>query len=63
MPASDVVVTASYTDGIDSIVLDRLVDVFTLQGVRVKSQISLDQILHELPVGIYIVNGRKMLVK
>ena len=63
MPASDVVVTASYTDGIDSIVLDRLVDVFTLQGVRVKSQISLDQILHELPAGIYIVNGRKMLVK
>lgn len=59
MPASDVVVTASYTDGIDSIVLHRLVDVYTLQGVRIKTQISKEE-LRELPAGIYIVNGRKV---
>ncbi len=64
MPAANVKVLAIFTvDGIADVVTDRLVDVYTLQGVRVKSQVSLDDLQRELPAGIYIVNGRKLLVK
>lgn len=64
MPACDVTVYAQYVDGIgDVVVTDRRVDVYTLQGVRVKSQVLFDELHHELPAGIYIVNGRKLLVK
>ncbi|MBQ8866710.1 MAG: InlB B-repeat-containing protein [Bacteroidaceae bacterium] len=64
MPAANVKVLAIFTvDGIDDIVTDRLVDVYTLQGVRVKSQVPMEELQHELPRGIYIVNGRKLLVK
>lgn len=65
MPAHDVVITAVFT--VDSIIeetlADRLVDVYTLQGMRVKAQVPMSDIQKELPAGIYIVNGRKMLVK
>lgn len=63
MPAKDVTVTAQYTDGISDMVAECLVDVYTLQGVRVKSQIPVEELHRQLPRGIYIVNGRKVLVK
>jgi len=64
MPARDVVVTAHYTSGIGGIVTDHsLVDVYTLQGVRIKSQVSVENLADELPRGLYIVNGCKLLVK
>ena len=39
------------------------VDVYTLQGVRIKTQIPVENIDEELPAGIYIVNGKKMIVR
>ena len=64
MPAKDVVVTGSFTvDGIEAVVSSKLVDVYTLQGVMVKRQISIDELKNELPAGIYIVNGKKFVVK
>ena len=64
MPAANVKVLAIFTvDGIEDVVTEHLVDVYTLQGVRVKSQVSLNDLQRELPAGIYIVNGRKVLVK
>ena len=43
--------------------VNRLVDVYTLQGVMVKSQISVENIEKELPTGIYIINGKKVVIK
>jgi len=64
MPAANVKVLAIFTvDGVEDVVADRLVDVYTLQGVRVKSQVPLNDLQRELPAGIYIVNGRKVLIK
>lgn len=40
-----------------------LVDVYTLQGVMVKRQIAVEDIEKDLPVGIYIVNGKKIAVR
>ena len=64
MPAHDVTVTGTFTvDGIEEIVTERLVDVYTLQGVIVKRQISVKDLETELPSGIYIVGGKKFVVK
>jgi len=64
MLAHDVTVTGTFTvDGIEEIVTERLVDVYTLQGVMVKRQISVDELKHELSRGIYIINGKKVVVR
>ena len=65
MPAKDVTVTGSFeADGIvDEVVSNGLVDVYTLQGVMVKRQIPVEELEQELPGGMYIVNGKKMVVK
>ena len=64
MPAADVVIEGTFTvDGIDAVVTNRLVDVYTLQGVMVKRQVLVEELEQELPTGIYIVNGKKMVVK
>ncbi len=64
MPAKDVVVTGSFTvDGIEAVVSSKLVDVYTLQGVMVKRQIPVEDLEKELPNGLYIVNGKKFVVK
>ncbi len=64
MPAHDFVLRGTFiVDSIDEVVLSHLVDVYTLQGIRIKSKISLDAINRELPCGIYIVEGRKIIVK
>jgi len=63
MPAQDVTVTGSFTvNGINAVVSDKFVDVYTLQGTLIKRQIAVEELEHELPTGIYIVNGKKMLV-
>lgn len=54
------------TSGIESVVDDEtetLVDVYTLQGVRVRNGVQLDKATQGLPQGIYIINGKKVLVK
>lgn len=40
-----------------------LVDVYTLQGIRVKSQVRFNTLQSTLPEGIYVVNGRKIIVR
>lgn len=39
------------------------VDVYNLQGVKVKEQIPVESLNNELPRGIYIINGKKVMVK
>lgn len=64
MPAKDVTVEGSFTvDGIEYVVDNRLVDVYSLQGVMLKRQIPVEDLEKEFPTGIYIVNGKKMVVK
>lgn len=64
MPAQDVTVTGTFTvDGIDAVVIDRLVDVYTLHGVMVKRQVPIKELRNELSKGIYIVNGKKIVIR
>ena len=55
--------TLKSTTDIDAVVAESLVDVYTLQGIRVRSRIPVQHIMRELPRGIYIVGGKKVLVK
>ncbi len=50
--------------GIENVTTDNtIVNVFTIDGVLIRHKVSNDRALENLPKGIYIVNGRKMLVK
>lgn len=49
--------------GIRPAVVRQLVDVYNLQGVRIKSQVPMERIRQELQRGIYIINGKKFVVK
>ena len=63
MPAEDVVVTGSFVlDGISSITADTLVDVYSLQGVKLKDDIPAGKLKEELGRGLYIVNGYKVMI-
>ncbi|MCH5239625.1 MAG: hypothetical protein J1F38_05335 [Muribaculaceae bacterium] len=42
---------------------DGLVDVITLTGVKVKSRVSADEAVKDLAPGIYIIGGKKVVVK
>ena len=64
MPASDVVVTGSFeVDGIENITNDMVVDVYNLQGIKVKEQVLFEDLESILPKGMYIVNGNKVAVE
>lgn len=64
MPASDVVVTGSFeVDGIENITNDMVVDVYNLQGIKVKEQVLFEDLESILPKGMYIVNGNKVVVE
>ena len=63
MPAHDVIVHGSFmVDGIETLTTDKVVDVYTLQGVLIKSQIRVTELEKELPHGIYIIDGKKVLI-
>lgn len=60
------------TTGVEDVIADRtaegaaqaeLVNVYNLQGFMVRSKVARDEALRSLPAGIYIVAGRKYLVK
>ncbi len=51
------------TAHIEPVDVDRLVDVYSLQGILLKSQIRRTELEHVLPQGIYIVDGEKMIVR
>lgn len=64
MPANDVTVTGSFVvDGVDSVVTNKKVDVYTLAGVKVAIGVENGQLKTILKKGVYIINGKKVIVK
>ncbi len=54
------------TSGIESAVADEadaVVDVYNLQGVRVRNGVQRSEATQDLPQGIYIIDGEKVIVK
>ena len=54
------------TSGIESAVVDEaeaVVDVYNLQGMRVRNGVQRSEATRDLPQGIYIINGEKVIVK
>ena len=54
------------TSGINSVINDgaeAAIDVYNLQGVRVRKGVKRNEATQDLPQGIYIINGEKILVK
>lgn len=62
MPAHDVVVNASYTTDIISVKSSAIKydDIYNLQGQKVRSNATS---LEGLPKGVYIINGKKIVIK
>ena len=64
MPAHDIVYVADITDGITLIGAAKgRVSVFTVDGRLVARGVAADQLQKRLPKGMYIINGRKTLIK
>ncbi|MBQ8190328.1 MAG: InlB B-repeat-containing protein [Bacteroidaceae bacterium] len=63
MPAADLEVTGSFASSIKAVIIKTHVDVYSLQGMLLKRQILVDELKNELPQGLYIVDGKKVLVK
>lgn len=51
--------------GVEDVVEDtpELVDVYNLQGVMVRKGVQRSEATQDLPQGIYIINGKKIMVK
>ena len=59
-------VDSEKTTGVEEVAVDSVaarVDVYNLQGVRVRSNVSAQDALNNLPNGIYIVGGKKVIKK
>jgi len=64
MPAHDIVVIGSFeVNRIENITNDMVVDVYNLQGIKVKEQVLFKDLESILPKGMYIVNGNKVVVE
>ena len=64
MPAEDVTVEGAFTvNGIESVIANNRVDVYNLNGVMIKSQVPVSTLEEKLSSGIYIINGKKFVVK
>lgn len=63
MPAHDIVYHASIADAIESLYRDSVVDVYSVYGIKVKSDVSVERLQKELPKGIYIIDGKKMIIR
>lgn len=63
MPASDVTIYGNYVSGIGGITVSGKADVYTLNGMLYKRDVDLNKLSIELPKGVYIINGKKYLVK
>lgn len=63
MPDHDLTYTANIESGIDAVVGDSNVDIYTVTGVKVMSNVVLDEVKSLLKRGIYIINGRKMIIE
>ena len=63
MPAHDVTYTANLSSDIHELVSNRLVDVYTIMGVEVMSGVSLEDAKQLLKRGIYIIDGKKVVIE
>lgn len=63
MPAHDVIYKANIKGGVEAPATDALIDVYTITGVKVLSRVSLTDARSFLKRGIYIVNGKKMIIE
>ncbi len=65
MPARDVIVTGSFAAsvGILDLPADKKVDIYSQNGIRVATGISVKNLTKELPKGIYIIEGKTYLIK
>lgn len=64
MPAHDVIVVAVISTGVESLWLSKqLVDVYDVRGRLVRRQVCMEEMMKNMSTGIYIVGGRKMIVK
>ena len=57
MPDYDLTYTANIESGIDAVVGDSNVDIYTVTGVKVMSNVVLDEVKSRLKRGIYIINA------
>ena len=63
MPASDVTIYGNYVSGIGGITASDKADVYTLNGMLYKRDVELNKLNIELPKGVYIINGKKFMVR
>ena len=64
MPARDIVITGGFiVNSIFGIKADVRVDVYNLQGLKIKRDVAVGKLGDELPRGVYIINGRKVVIR
>ena len=63
MPAADVEVTGCFTVGIGELRAESKVNVYNLQGKVLYRQVRLKDVYNNLPQGIYVVSGKKLMIK
>ncbi len=65
MPAEDVTVIGSFSviDAILGVTMDDKADVYNMNGLKVASKMAVKDLETELEKGIYIINGKKYLIK
>ena len=52
--------TVKQAEGISAVTFERPVDVYSLAGRKLRSQVT---VVSDLPRGVYIINGRKVVLK
>ena len=62
MPAHDLEYILSIVDGITAVFAEGPADVFTLNGTKVRSKATAKDV-QSLPAGMYIIRGKKVLIK
>ena len=62
MPAHDLEYILSIVDGITAVFAEGPADVFTLNGTKVRSKANAKDV-QNLPAGMYIIRGKKVLIK
>ena len=64
MPAHDVEVTGAFVvDGISGVTADTKVDVYSLSGLKILSDVPAGEFKERLGRGVYIVNGRTVVIR
>ena len=63
MPAHDITYIANIEQSVEIITADNLVDIYTITGAKIMTKVSLDDAKAVLKRGIYIVNGKKMIIE